>query len=67
MINLGKLLPKCSMDKNNNKCEICVEKSNEMLDLIHTDLCDFKETPSRGIKNNYISLLMIASNFVLHT
>ena len=34
-----------------------VEKSNEILGLIHTDLCDFKATPSRGGKNYYISFI----------
>lgn len=67
MINLG-MLPKCTMDKI-SKCEICVEskytshshksveKSNEILGLIHKDLCDFKATPSRGGKNYYITFI----------
>lgn len=58
MINLG-MLPKCSMNKINSKCEICVEskyishshksveKSNEVLGLIHTDLCDLSNSISR--------------------
>ncbi|KAI3735559.1 hypothetical protein L6452_15065 [Arctium lappa] len=67
MIKLD-MLPKCSIDKL-SKCEICikakytnhshksVEKSNEVLRLIHTDLCDFKATPSRGGKNYYITFI----------
>ncbi|GJV26366.1 retrovirus-related pol polyprotein from transposon TNT 1-94 [Tanacetum coccineum] len=73
MINLG-MLPKCSKDKI-SKCEICVEskytshshksieKSNEILGLIHTDLCDFKATPSRGEKNYYITFINDCSKF----
>ena len=73
MINLG-MLPKCTMDKI-TKCEICVEskytshshksveKSNEILGLIHTDLCDFKATPSRGGKNYYITFIDDCSKF----
>ncbi|TQE08632.1 hypothetical protein C1H46_005724 [Malus baccata] len=67
MVNLG-MLPKCSMNKV-SKCEICteskyarhsyksVEKSNEILGLIYSDLCDFKSTPTRGGKNYYISFI----------
>lgn len=67
MVNLG-LLPKCSLNTK-TKCEVCieskyashphksVEKSNEVLGLIHSDLCDFKATPSRGGKNYYISFI----------
>nr|GEY67043.1 polyprotein, putative [Tanacetum cinerariifolium] len=67
MINLG-MLPKCSKDKI-SKCEICVEskftshshksvkKSNEILGLIHTGLCDFKATPLRGGKNYFITFI----------
>ncbi|PWA78284.1 hypothetical protein CTI12_AA217490 [Artemisia annua] len=73
MINLG-MLPKCTMDKI-SKCEICVEskytshshksveKSNEILGLIHTDLCDFKATPSKGGKNYYITFIDDCSKF----
>ena len=73
MINLG-MLPKCTMDKI-SKCEICVEskytshshksveKSNEILGLIHTDLCDFKATPSRGGKNYYITFIDDCNKF----
>ena len=73
MVNLG-LLPKCSMNKV-SKCEICtkskyarhsyksVEKSNEILGLIHSDLCDFKSTPTRGGKNYYISFIDDCSKY----
>nr|GEV95121.1 Pol polyprotein [Tanacetum cinerariifolium] len=73
MINLS-MLPKCSKDKI-SKCEICVEykftshshksveKSNEILGLIHTDLCDFKATPSKGGKNYYITFIVGCSKF----
>nr|GEU49399.1 retrotransposon protein, putative, Ty1-copia subclass [Tanacetum cinerariifolium] len=73
IINLG-MLPKCSRDKI-SKCEICVkskfkshshksvEKSNEILGLIHTDLCDFKATPSRGRKNYSITFIDDYSKF----
>ncbi|GJW80273.1 retrovirus-related pol polyprotein from transposon TNT 1-94 [Tanacetum coccineum] len=73
MINLG-MLPKCSKDKI-SKCEICVEskytshshksveKSNEILGLIHTDLCDFKATPSREGTNYYITFIDDCSKF----
>ena len=67
MEKLG-MLQKCSLDKN-IKCEVCVEskfsqhphksvrKSNEILGLIHSDLCDFKATSTRGRKNYYISFI----------
>lgn len=81
MINL-ELLPKSSLNKD-TKCVICteakytshphksVEKSNVILGLIHTDLCDFKSTPSRGGKNYYISFIDDCSKFcyvyLMHT
>ena len=73
MVSLG-LLPKCSMN-HTSKCEICteskyarhsyksVEKSNTVLGLIHSDLCDFKSTPTRGGKNYYISFIDDCSKF----
>ncbi|GJW52129.1 pol polyprotein [Tanacetum coccineum] len=73
IINLG-MLPKFSKDKI-SKCEICVEskftshshksveKSNEILGLIHIDLCDFKATPSTGGKNYYITFIDDCSRF----
>ncbi|GJW57139.1 pol polyprotein [Tanacetum coccineum] len=73
MISLG-MLAKCSKDKI-CKCENFVEskytsnshksieKSNEILGLIHTNLCDFKSTPSRGGKNYYITFIDDCSKF----
>lgn len=40
-----------------------VEKSNELLVLIHSNICDFKSTPSRGGNNYYISLIDEYSKF----
>ncbi|XP_050387501.1 uncharacterized protein LOC126803807 [Argentina anserina] len=40
-----------------------VEKSNEMLGLIHSDLCDFQSTPSRYGKNYYITFIDDCSKF----
>ena len=61
MANLG-LLPKFGINKT-HKCEICVEskfarkpfksieRSGELLELVHSDLYDLKMTPTRsGIK-----------------
>ena len=56
-VNL-EVLPDFKCDKS--KCEICVEnkfvthpyksveRNSKTLDLIHTDICDMKSTPSRG-------------------
>ena len=68
MVNLN-LLPKFDVNIH-NKCEICTEsnfarqsfksvqeRSNELLSLIHSDLCDFKATPSRGGKNYFITFI----------
>ena len=81
MIKLG-MLPKCCIDKI-TKCEVYVEakyanhphksfeKSNEILGLIHIDLCDFMATPIRGGKNYYISFIDDWSKYcyvyLLHT
>ena len=58
------VLPDFKCDKS--KCEICVEsklvkhpyksveRNSKTLDLIHTDICDMKSTPSRGGKNNIL-------------
>ena len=58
MANLG-LLPKFGINKT-HKCEICVEskfarkpfksieRSSELLELVHSDLCDLKMTPTKG-------------------
>ena len=52
-------LPKLDIDSN-HKCEICVkaklskthfhsiERSTEPLELIHSDICDFKSIQTRG-------------------
>ena len=56
MVSLG-LLPNFSIDRG-HKCEVCVEskftrkpfpsveRNSELLDLIHSDLCDMKSTPT---------------------
>lgn len=75
MMNLG-LLPKQNLNNNKrSKCEVCVEskysrhsyksveKSNVLLGLIHSDLCDFQSIPSRGRKNYYISFIDDYSKF----
>lgn len=58
------------------KCETCIEskfarqtfksvfdRSNDLLELIHSDLCDFKSTPTRGGKNYYITFIDDCSKF----
>ena len=68
MVNLN-LLPKFDVNIH-NKCEICTEskfarqsfksvqeRSNELLSLIHSDLCDFKAIPSGGGKNYFITFI----------
>ena len=52
-----------------SKCEICVEskfvkhpyksveRNSKTLDLIHTDICDMKSTPSRGGKKYFITFI----------
>ncbi|KAK9119049.1 hypothetical protein Scep_017142 [Stephania cephalantha] len=63
------MLPKFKIDLK-HKCEVCAEskfarqtfksvqeRSNELLDLIHSDLCDFKSNPTRGGKNYYITFI----------
>jgi hypothetical protein len=74
MINLG-LLPKFTIDAA-HKCETCTEskfarqtfksvfgRSNDVLGLIHSDLCDFKATPTRGGKNYYITFIDDCSKY----
>ena len=74
MVNLN-LLPKFDVNIH-NKCEICTEskfgrqsfksvqeRSNELLSLIHSDLCDFKAIPSRGGKNNFITFIDDCSKY----
>ncbi|KAK9121512.1 hypothetical protein Syun_019129 [Stephania yunnanensis] len=73
MVKLN-LLPKFNIDLN-KKCEICTEskfarqpfksvqeRSNELLGLIYSDLCDFKSIPTRGEKIITSPLLMIVVN-----
>ena len=68
MVNLN-LLPKLNIDIY-SKCEICTEsklarqsfkpvqeRSNELLNLIHSDLCDFKSIPTHGGKNYFITFI----------
>ncbi|KAJ9539459.1 LOW QUALITY PROTEIN: hypothetical protein OSB04_032192 [Centaurea solstitialis] len=79
MMNLN-MLPQTFNEQDNkihveSKCTSyshkSVEKSNEVLGLIHIDLCDFKETPTRGGKNYYISFINDCSKFcyiyLIHT
>jgi len=66
MINL-EILPKFESD--NMKCQICVEakyakhpyksieRNSNPLDLIHTDICDMKSTPSHGGKRYFITFI----------
>ncbi|GAA0170397.1 hypothetical protein LIER_24665 [Lithospermum erythrorhizon] len=59
-----------------SKCPICLEakftkkpcntvtiRQSNLLDLIHTDLADFKNTRSKGGKNNYITLTKDCSRY----
>ena len=39
------------------------ERSNEVLGLIHTDLCDFKSIPTRGGRNYFITFIDDCSKF----
>ena len=63
-----RLLPK--FDYPNEKCQVCVESKfskppshsidnrlSEPLDLIHTDICDMKSTPSRGGNKYFITFI----------
>lgn len=74
MCNLG-LLTKFGFISN-NKCETYIEskfarqtfnyvleKTNELLGLIHSALCDFRSTPTRGGKNYYITFMDDCSKF----
>ena len=63
-----KYLPKFDIDLN-RKCEICVEaklsktlfhtikRSTELLELIQSDICDFKSIRTRGGKKYFITLI----------
>jgi hypothetical protein len=56
-------------DKQHDKCDVCVEskltkksfppvkRESDLLDLIHTDLGDLKQTPTRGGKCYYITFI----------
>ena len=73
MVNLG-LLPNFSVDKR-YKCEVYVEskfmrksfpsmeRNSELLDLIHSDLCDKKSTPTRVGKKYFIMFLDDCSKY----
>ncbi|KAL4319632.1 hypothetical protein GQ457_18G010610 [Hibiscus cannabinus] len=63
------ILPKLDIT-NFNKCEICVEakhakphlktvsnRKTELLELVHTDLADFRNTESKGGKHYYITFV----------
>ena len=74
MVNLN-LLPKFDINMH-EKCEVCSEskfarqsfksiqeRSNELLSLIHSDLCDFKTIPTRGGKNYFITFIDDCSKY----
>ena len=74
MVNLN-LLPKFDVNIH-NKCGVCTEsklarqsfksvqeRSNELLSLIHSDLCDFKAIPSCGGKNYFITFIDDCSKY----
>ena len=74
MVSLN-LLPKFDV-KTHIKCEVCTEskfarqsfkyvqeRSNELLSMIHSDLCDFKTIPSRGGKNYFITFIDDCSEY----
>ena len=57
-------------DKSHKKCEVCVEakytrrpfnsvkeRTSDLLDLVHSDLADFRNTESRGGKRYYITFV----------
>ena len=66
LINLN-VLPK--FECNKSKCQVCVEskyakhpyksvaRNSYPLELIHTDICDMKSTPTRGGKKYFITLI----------
>ena len=72
---MGKLdiIPMCGFD--NKKCSTCmlnkitrnpfrkVERTSNILDLIHSDLCDFYSTPSLGNKRYMITFIDDYSRF----
>jgi len=60
-------------DKQNSKCDVCVkskitkktchsvESQTKLLDLIHTDVADLKQTMSRGGKNYFVLFIIYTS------
>ena len=74
MVYLG-IIPRFQIDFK-KKCKVCVEskfakqsykyvqeRSNELLGLIHSDLCDFKSIPTRGGKNYFVTFIDDCSKF----
>ena len=73
MVSLG-LLPNFSIDRG-HKCEVCVEpkftrkpfpsmeRNSELLDLIHSDLCDMKSTLTRGRKKYFVTFIDDCSKY----
>ena len=66
LINL-EVLP--NFECNKSKCQMCVEskyakhpyksieRNSNPLELIHTNICDMKSTPSCGAKNYFINFI----------
>ena len=74
MVSLN-LIPNFDVNTH-NKCQVCTEskfvrqnfkfvqeRSNELLSMIHSDLCDFKTIPSRGGKNYFITFIDDCSKY----
>ena len=73
MVNL-ELFPNFSIDKR-HKCEVCVElkftrnlfpsmeRNSELLDLIHSDVCDMKSTSTRSEKKYFITFIDDCSKY----
>ena len=73
MTNLG-LLPKFGVNKT-HKCEICVEskfarkpfksieRSSELVELVHSDICDLKMTLTRGGRKYFMIFIDDCSRF----
>jgi len=63
-------------DKQNNKCDICVEskitkktchffeRQTKLLGLIHIDLADLKQTMFRGDKNYFVTFIGNFSRYI---
>ena len=72
LINLN-IFPKFECNKSN--CQICVEskyakhpyksveRNSNPLELIHTDICDKKSTPSRGGKKYFITFIFDCTRY----